>query len=52
MFNLSTKEVVSSIEKTPLVKLNRHVYQEFSNFFGNTDIFNLDFANSVAEISV
>ena len=49
MFNLSTQEVVLSIEKTPLVKLNRHVYQEFSNFFGNTDIFNLDFANTELE---
>ena len=42
MFNLSTQEVVSSIEKTPLVKLNNHYYQEFNNFFGNTDSFDID----------
>tara|TARA_B100000900_G_C20357979_1_gene625119 strand:- start:229 stop:774 length:546 start_codon:yes stop_codon:yes gene_type:complete len=43
MFNLSTKEVVSSIEKTPLVNLNGLVYQEYRNFFGNN--FNLDIRN-------
>ena len=36
MFNLSTQEVVLSIEKTPLVKLNGIVYQEYHNFFGNS----------------
>ena len=42
MFNLSTQEVVLSIEKTPLVKLNNHVFQYYHNFFGNTDDFDLD----------
>ena len=40
MFNLSTQEVVLSIEKAPLVKLNGLVYQKYNNFFGNN--FNLD----------
>ena len=34
MFNLSTQEVVLSIENAPLVKLNGLVYQEYNNFFG------------------
>lgn len=34
MFNLSTKDVVSSIEKAPLVNLNGIVYQEYNDFFG------------------
>ena len=33
MFNLSTQEVVQSIEKTPLVNLNGIFYQEYQNFF-------------------
>ena len=41
MFNLSTQEVVLSIENAPFVKLNGLVYQEYNNFFGNN--FNLDF---------
>ena len=36
MFNLSTQEVVSSIEKTPLVNLDGIYFQEYQNFFGNT----------------
>ena len=40
MFNLSTQEVVLSIENAPLVKLNGLVYQEYHNFFGNN--YNLD----------
>tara|TARA_B100000927_G_scaffold174579_1_gene140683 strand:+ start:216 stop:764 length:549 start_codon:yes stop_codon:yes gene_type:complete len=36
MFNLSTKEVVSSIENASLVKLNGILYQEYKNFFGKT----------------
>ena len=34
MFNLSTQDVVQSIEKTPLVILNGIHYQEYHNFFG------------------
>lgn len=34
MFNLSTQEVVSSIEKAPLVNLNGIIYQEYNDFFG------------------
>ena len=34
MFNLSTQEVVSSIEKTPLVNLDGIYFQEYQNFFG------------------
>ena len=37
MFNLSTQEVVSSIEKTPIVKKANFVYQHYHNFFGNCD---------------
>ena len=39
MFNLSTQNVVLSIEKSPLEILNGIVYQEYHNFFG--DGFNL-----------
>ena len=35
MFNLSTQEVVSSIEKAPLVNLNGIYHQEYVNFFGD-----------------
>ena len=35
MFNLSTQEVVLSIEKTPVIVKNKIVYQEYENFFGN-----------------
>lgn len=35
MFNLSTQDVVSSIEKTPLVNLDGIIFQEYKNFFGN-----------------
>lgn len=34
MFNLSTQEVVSSIEKAPLVNLDGLLYQEYDDFFG------------------
>jgi len=34
MFNLSTQDVVSSIEKTPLVNLDGIIFQEYNNFFG------------------
>ena len=34
MFNLSTQDVVLSIEKEPLEKLNGIFYQEYNNFFG------------------
>ena len=33
MFNLSTQDVVQSIEKTPLVNLNGIFYQEYLDFF-------------------
>jgi len=36
MFNLSTQEVVSSIEKSPLKIVRGTIYQEYPNFFGNT----------------
>ena len=35
MFNLSTQDVVLSIKKSPLKKLNGIIYQEYQNFFGN-----------------
>ena len=41
MFNLSTQEVVLSIENAPLVNLNGKYFQEYKNFFGN----NFDFPN-------
>ena len=40
MFNLSTQEVVLSIENSPLINLEGLVYQKYDNFFGNN--FNLD----------
>jgi len=36
MFNLSTQDVVRSIEKAPLVNLNGIIYQEYANFFGKS----------------
>ena len=45
MFNLSTQEVVLSIENAPVVKLNGLVYQEYNNFFGKNileELANLD----------
>ena len=36
MFNLSTQEVVLSIEKSPLKIVRGTIYQEYVNFFGNT----------------
>jgi hypothetical protein len=38
MFNLSTQEVVSSIEKTPIIRKGDFVYQHYQNFFGKTDL--------------
>ena len=38
MFNLSTQEVVLSIENTPLVNLDGKYFQEYQNFFGNNFI--------------
>lgn len=38
MFNLSTQDVVLSIQKEPLVNLNGILYQEYHNFFGNNTI--------------
>ena len=43
MFNLSTQEVVLSIEKSPLKVVKGIIYQEYENFFGN--IYQLDFGN-------
>ena len=34
MFNLSTQDVVLSIENAPLVNLNGKYYQEYRDFFG------------------
>jgi hypothetical protein len=50
MFNLSTQDVVQSIEKAPLVNLDGIFYQEYHNFFGknvleqlkNLTIYNFD----------
>ena len=39
MFNLSTQEVVWSIEKAPLVNLDGKIFQQYENFFGEN--FNL-----------
>ena len=36
MFNLSTQDVVLSIENAPLVNLNGILYQEYKDFFGKT----------------
>ena len=41
MFNLSTQDVVLSIEKAPLKIVRGIIYQEYQNFFGNT--YELDF---------
>tara|TARA_A100001011_G_scaffold396650_1_gene495066 strand:- start:3142 stop:3687 length:546 start_codon:yes stop_codon:yes gene_type:complete len=41
MFNLSTQDVVLSIEKAPLKVVRGIIYQEYANFFGNT--YELDF---------
>ena len=35
MFNLSTQEVVLSIEKSPILRKNQTYYQEYTSFFGN-----------------
>ena len=39
MFNLSTQDVVLSIENAPLVNLDGIYFQEYQNFFGNNFIF-------------
>ena len=38
MFNLSTQDVVLSIENAPLVNLDGKYFQEYKNFFGNNFI--------------
>ena len=45
MFNLSTQEVVLSIEKTPVIKEKQFVYQHYYNFFGNLNKLSEDFGN-------
>jgi hypothetical protein len=45
MFNLSTQEVVLSIEKTPVIKEKHFVYQHYYNFFGNLQELELDIDN-------
>ena len=35
MYNLSTQELVLSIEKSPLLEKHGIVYQEYTNFFDN-----------------
>ena len=50
MFNLSTQEVVLSIENSPLIKLNEIYYQEYHNFFGKDvmkELVNLENLNFV-----
>lgn len=42
MFNLSTQDVVLSIENAPLVNLDGLVYQEYDKFFGNSYKISLD----------
>ena len=42
MFNLSTQDVVLSIENAPLVNLDGLVYQEYNKFFGNSYKISLD----------
>ena len=44
MFNLSTQDVVLSIENAPLVNLDGLIYQEYDNFFGNN--YELSFDNN------
>jgi len=44
MFNLSTQEVVLSIEKSPLKVVKGILYQEFPNFFGKE--YELDLGNT------
>jgi hypothetical protein len=38
MFNLSTQEVVSSIEKTPIIRKRDFVYQHYHSFFGKDEL--------------
>ena len=45
MFNLSTQEVVLSIEKTPVIKEKQFVHQHYHNFFGNLQELELDIGN-------
>ncbi len=50
MFNLSTQDVVLSIEKTPVIVKNKIVYQEYHNFFGKDilkELVNLENLNLV-----
>ena len=42
MFNLSTQDVVSSIEKTPIINKGDFVYQHYHDFFGNNDLISSD----------
>ena len=42
MFNLSTQEVVLSIEKSPLLVKEGIYYQHYQNFFGNDILKNLE----------
>ena len=50
MHNLSTQEVVLSIENTPLVNMNGLVYQEYDNFFGKDIEINFDKADSFVKL--
>ena len=50
MFNLSTQDVVLSIENTPLVNMNGLVYQEYDNFFGKDIEINFDKADSFVKL--
>ena len=44
MFNLSTQEVVLSIQKSPLKVVRGTIYQEYPKFFGKT--YELDFGGN------
>ena len=45
MFNLSTLEVVLSIEKTSVIEEKQFVYQHYHDFFGNLQELELDIGN-------
>ena len=49
MSNLSTQDVVLSIENAPLINLNGMLYQEYSNFFGK-ELF--DHLNSTEKLNL
>ena len=50
MHNLSTQEVVLSIENTPVTDLNGLVYQEYDKFFGNDIQLNFNDTNNFVKL--